>query len=99
MIFLFGAGISLYAFIEWTSPGTAGEYLADLVRSSRGWGMTLITFGFFALLFGLIRLIAGSAHRPEERSAVTDFGYRARGAVNVVIGLVALAGGIWLMFK
>ena len=27
MIFLFGAGISLYAFIEWTSPGTAGEYL------------------------------------------------------------------------
>ena len=92
MIFLFGTGVALYAFFEWTQPGTASEYLAGLVRSSRGWGILLITFGFFTLLFGLIRLIAGSAHRPEERSAVTDFGYRTRGLVNVVVGLVALAG-------
>lgn len=99
MIFLFGAGVALYALIEWTSPGTAGEYLAGLVKSTRGWGILLIAFGFFTLLFGLIRLIAGSAHRPEERSAVTDFGYRARGLVNIVVGLVALAGGVWLMFK
>ena len=99
MIFLFGAGVTLYAFLEWTNPGTAGEYLAGLVKSSRGWGILLITFGLFTLLFGLIRLVAGSAHRPEERSAVTDFGYRARGAVNIIIGLAALAGGVWLMFK
>ena len=99
MIFLFGVGVALYAFFEWTQPGTAGEYLAGLVKSSRGWGILLIIFGLFTLLFGLIRLIAGSAHRPEERSAVTDFGYRARGAVNVVVGLVALTGGVWLMFK
>lgn len=99
MIFLFGAGISFYAFLEWTSPGTTGEYLAGLVKSSRGWGILLITFGVFTLLFGLIRLIAGSAPRPEERSAITDFRYRARGLVNVVVGLAALAGGVWLMFK
>ena len=99
MIFLFGAGVTLYAFLEWTNPGTAGDYLAGLVKSSRGWGILLITFGLFTLLFGLIRLVAGSAHRPEERSAVTDFGYRARGAVNIIIGLAALAGGVWLMFK
>ena len=99
MIFLFGAGVTLYAFLEWTNPGTAGEYLAGLVKSSRGWGILLITFGLFTLLFGLIRLVAGSAHRPEERSAVTDFGYRARRAVNIIIGLAALAGGVWLMFK
>ena len=99
MIFLFGVGVTLYAFLEWTNPGTAGEYLAGLVKSSRGWGILLITFGLFTLLFGLIRLVAGSAHRPEERSAVTDFGYRARGAVNIIIGLAALAGGVWLMFK
>ena len=99
MIFLFGIGVTLYAFLEWTQPGTAGKYLAGLVGSSRGWGVLLITFGFFTLLFGLIRLFAGSAHRPEERSAVTDFGYRARGAVNIIIGLAALAGGVWLMFK
>ena len=99
MIFLFGAGVTLYAFLEWTQSGTAGEYLAGLVKSSRGWGILLITFGFFTLLFGLIRLIAGSANRPEERSVVTDVGYRARGVINVVVGLVALAGGVWLMLK
>ena len=99
MIFLFGAGVTLYAFLGWTQCGTAGEYLAGLVKSSRGWGILLILFGFFTLLFGLIRLIAGSAHRPEERSGLVDFGYRVRGVVKVVVGLVALAGGVWLMLK
>ena len=97
MIFLFGAGVTLYAFLEWTSPGTAGEYLAGLVKSSRGWGILLITFGFFTLLFGLIRLIAGSAGRPEERRAVTDFGYRARGAVNIIVGAFLVGLGTWLI--
>ncbi len=99
MIFLFGTGVTLYAFFEWTQPGTASEYLAGLVKSSRGWGILLITFGFFTLLFGLIRLIAGSAHRPEERSAVTDFGYRARGLVNVVVGVILLVAGVWQVFR
>lgn len=99
MILLFGAGVTLYAFFEWTSPGTAGKYLEGLVDSSRGWGILLITFGFFTLLFGLIRLIGGSAHRPEERSGWVDFGYRARGLFNTVLGLILLAVGVWLMFK
>lgn len=99
MIFIFGAGVSFYSFLEWTSPGTAGKYLEGLVGSSHGWGILLITFGFFTLLFGLIRLIAGSAHRPEERSGLVDFGYRARGSVNIVVGLALLAGGVWLMFR
>lgn len=99
MIFLFGVGVTLYAFFEWTQPGTAGKYLADLVRSTRGWGILLITFGLFTLLFGLIRLIAGSAHHPEERSAVTDFGYRARGLVNITVGAFLIGLGMWLMFS
>ncbi|GIK10132.1 MAG: hypothetical protein JETCAE02_00080 [Anaerolineaceae bacterium] len=99
MILLFGALVLAHAFYEWTSPGAAGNFLAGLVGSSRGWGVLLITFGFFTLLFGLIRLIAGSAHRPEERSEWTDFGYRARGLVNLIVGLVALTAGVWLIFK
>ena len=99
MIFLFGIGVTLYAFFEWTQPGTAGKYLAGLVGSSRGWGILLITFGFFTLLFGLIRLIAGSAHRPEESSGLVEFGYRARGLVNVVVGILLLVAGIWLALK
>ena len=99
MIFLFGIGVTLYAFFEWTQPGTAGKYLAGLVESSRGWSILLIIFGFFTLLFGLIRLIAGSAHRPEERSGVVDFGYRARGLVNVIVGIVLCVVGFWTLFR
>ncbi len=99
IIFLFGAGVALYAFLEWTSPGAAGGYLSGLVGSSRGWGILLVAFGFFTLLFGLIRLIAGSGRRPEERSGAVDFGYRARGLINIAISLIALAAGIWLMVK
>ena len=99
MIFLFGAGVTLYAFLEWTQPGMAGEHLAGLVKSSRGWGILLITFGFFTLLFGLIRLIAGSAHRPEERSGIVDFSYRARGLVNIVVGILLFVAGVWLMVR
>jgi hypothetical protein len=99
MIFLFGIGVTLYAFFEWTQPGMAGKFLEGLVGSSRGWGILFITFGFFTLLFGLIRLIAGSAHRPEERSGAVDFGYRARGLVNVVVGVILLVAGVWLVFR
>ena len=99
IIFFFGAGVTLYAFFEWIQPGTAGKSLAGLVGSSRGWGILLITFGFFTLLFGLIRLIAGSAHRPKERSGQVDFGYRTRGLVNVVIAIVLLVAGMWLVLK
>ena len=99
IIFLFGGGVSFYAILEWTSPGAAGDYLSGLVGSSRGWGILLVIFGFFTLLFGLIRLVAGSAHRPEERSGLVDFGYRARGLVNVVVGVALLVAGTWMMFK
>ncbi len=99
IFFLFGAGVTLAAFFEWITPGTAENFLVSLVKSRRGLGILLITFGFFTLLGGLIRLIAGSAHHPEKRNKWTDFGYRARGLVNLMAGLVILAGGVWLMLK
>ncbi len=52
MILLFGTLVLFYAFYEWTSPGAAGKFLAGLVGSSRGWGILLLAFGFFTLLFG-----------------------------------------------
>ena len=99
IIFLFGAGVTLYSVLEWMQPGVAGGFLAGLVQSPGGWGIILITFGFFSLLFGLIRLIAGSAHRQEERRAMVDLGYRARGLFNVVFGILLLVAGFWLAFK
>lgn len=97
IIFLFGAGVTYFAFLEWTQPGVAGKSLAGLVGSSLGWGILLLAFGFFTLLFGLIRLIAGSAHRPEERRGAVDLGYRVRGLINIIIGLILLGAGIFLI--
>lgn len=99
IIFLFGAGVTLYSISEWMQPGAAGNFLAGLAASNRGRGILLLAFGFFSLLFGLIRLIAGSAHRPEERRGVVDLGYRARGLFNVVFGIILLAAGVWLALR
>lgn len=63
-VFLFGAGLILYSIWEWFAPGKAGELLAGLVETNRGWGILLITFGSFTLLFGLMRLISGSVSPP-----------------------------------
>ena len=99
IVFLFGAGLIFYAVSEWMFPGRAGGFLANFALSMQGLGVFLAVIGFFTLLFGLIRLIAGSAHRPEERRAAVDFGYRARGLVNLVVGIILLTGGVWLIFK
>lgn len=98
IIFLFGAGILAYTAWNWIRPGEAGEFLAGLVGSNRGRGSLLTTFGFFTLLFGLIRLIAGSAHSNEQRQALVDAGYRMRGFVNIVFGVLLIAMGAWLIF-
>lgn len=99
IIFLFGAGLLLYSGWDWVQPGKAGEFLAGLIESNRGWGVLLIVFGFFTLLFGVIRLISGSAHTPEQRSAWVDFGFRIQGLIGSVIGILLLLAGGWLYFK
>jgi hypothetical protein len=99
MILLFGLGITLYTFFDWIRPGTPGKYLEGLVGSPLGWGIMLVTVGLFTIMFGLIRLIAGSAHRPGERSGTIDLGYRVRGLINILIGVILLGGGIWFLIK
>jgi hypothetical protein len=99
IIFLFGAGLMLYSAWDWFAPGKAGEFLAGLVETNRGRGILFITFGFFTLLFGLIRLVSGSAHSPELRSTWVDFGFRIQGLIGSVIGILLLIAGGWLFIK
>jgi hypothetical protein len=98
IIFLFGVGIVTYTAWDWIQPGKAGDFLTGLVGSNRGRGILLIAFGFFTLLFGLIRMIAGSAHNKDERQALVDVGFRMRGLVNFVVGILLIAIGTWLIF-
>jgi hypothetical protein len=98
IIFLFGGGIVTYTAWDWIQPGKAGDFITGLVGSNRGRGILLITFGFFTLLFGLIRIIAGSAHSDEQRQVLVDVGFRMRGFVNFVIGILLVTAGVWLIF-
>ena len=99
VVFLFGAILIFYAGWEWLMPGKAGEFLAGLVKTERGLGIFLIVFGSFTFLFGLIRLISGSAHSPAERSAWVDFGFRFQGLIGFVVGILLLIAGGWLFIK
>ena len=99
IFFLFGAGVTLYAIWEWVQPAAAGAFLAELVDSNRGWGFILITVGFFSLLFGLVRLIVGSAHSSAERNIIADIGFRTGGLISTVFGIIIFVIGSWLMFR
>lgn len=98
IILLFGAGILLHTIVEWMNPGMANAFLVSLVDTNRGRGVLCTTFGFFILLFGLIRLISGSAHNLELRSGWVDLGFRLRGLLGVLIGMLLVVVGVWLMF-
>lgn len=97
IILLFGAGILFHTIVEWMIPGLANAFLEGLVDTNRGRGVLCIVFGFFILLFGLIRLISGSAHSPELRSGWVDLGFRLRGLFEGVIGILLSAVGVWLI--
>lgn len=98
IIFLFGVGVALYALFEWTQPGKAGEFLASLVETNRGRGTLAVAFGLFMFLFGLIRLIAGSAHSKEQSRVPTEIHFRMWGIVNAIVGVFLIGLGIWLIF-
>ena len=98
IILLFGAGILLHTIVEWMNPGMANAFLVSLVDTDRGRGVLCITFGFFILLLGLIRLISGSAHSPVLRSGWVDLGFRLWGMFGVLIGILLGVVGVWWMF-
>ena len=99
VILLFGVGIVAYVAMEWIQPGVAEDFLAGLVNSDRGWSILLFFFGFFTLLFGLVRLIAGSAHSKEERRLLTDLWFRFQGLVGTVVGILLLTAGVWFRIR
>jgi len=99
IIFLFGAGVTLFAVWEWIQPSEAANIVKELVESSQSWGILIVTFGFFILLFGLVRLMAGSAHDEEHRNALVDFGFHARGFIGTVVGIFLFIVGLWVILK
>lgn len=94
---LFGAGILFHTIVEWMILSLANAFPEGLVDTNRGRGVLCLVFGFFILLFGLIRLISGSAHSPELRSGWVDLGFRLRGLFGGVIGILLSAVGVWLI--
>ena len=97
IIFLFGGGLTIFAAWEWLRPGEGARFLANLAATKQGLGIAIAVFGVFTLLFGLVRLIAGSAWKKEERTTLDEIGFRVRGFIGVIVGLVLIGGGLWLV--
>lgn len=97
IIFLFGAGVTIYSVWEWLRPGAPSEYLAGLVQSPLGWGMLLFVSGIFVTLFGILHLVAGSGWKKEEREVLVELGFRLRGLIGLVLGIVMLLGAGYLV--
>lgn len=99
IILLSGAGSIAFVVWDWFTPADAGQLLGEFVKSKRGLGVFLLVFGFFTMLFGLIRLISGSAHSPEERNAWTDLDFRLHGLLNLIVGALLFIAGGWLFVQ
>lgn len=97
-IFFFGLLIVSFAGWEALSPGAAGRFLSELAATERGLGLLLIVFGFFMALFGIARLVAGSAHPVEQRRPLTDLGFRLGGLVTLAAGIALVLAGLWIAF-
>ncbi|MBI4731168.1 MAG: hypothetical protein HY781_03395 [Chloroflexi bacterium] len=72
--------------------------LLPLVKTWPGLGIFLAAIGFFTLLFGLIRLITGSAWQQHERRPLDEAGFRLRGLFGLIAGILLIVLGLWLIF-
>lgn len=99
IIFLFGLGLTVYAVWEWLQPGAMAGLLVPLVKTLPGLGIFLAVIGFFTLLFGLIRLITGSAWQQRDRTPLDEAGFRLRGLFGLAVGTLLLVLGVWLIFR
>jgi hypothetical protein len=97
-ILLIGAALVLFSVWDFMQPGAVRSFLEGLWDTNRGRGMLLMTAGVFPFLFGLVRVLAGSAYRQDQRSKLVDFGFRLGGVAGMAVGLLLMAGGAWLAF-
>jgi hypothetical protein len=98
-LMVIGIGLFFYSLWRALQPEAAAAWLDSLADSPQGWALLLLAVGFFMFVFGLVRLIAGSAYEAKHRSALLELSFRAGGLVSMIAGGALLAGGLWLLTR
>jgi hypothetical protein len=99
-LMVIGIGLFFYSLWRALQPEAAAAWLESLADSPQGWALLLLAFGFFMFVFGLVRLIAGSAYQEtRHRTALVELSFRAGGLISMVAGAALLAGGLWLLTR
>lgn len=95
-VLFLGLGILmiLFTLAKWIAPSTTKSYWSTLQSTPAGLGLILMGFGAMAVLYGGIRLLAGSAGLDLGLlTGLSNFLDRMAGAVVLLIGLgLALVG-------
>lgn len=97
---LIGIGLFFYSLWRALKPEAAAAWLTSLADSPQGWALILLVSGFLISIFGLVRLIAGSAYaEARHRTALVEFSFRAGGLISMIAGGAMMAGGLWLLTR
>lgn len=95
---LAGLGASVAALAALVNPAAAQTFLEQFLDTPAGWGTLLAGLGVFVSLYGLTRLLAGSAAVSRTvGTRLKDLGYRGVGALSLLVGLVLIGLGLVLI--
>lgn len=95
---LFGLIFILAGLIGFGRPERVMALIDQSLETPAGWGVLLFTIGVFVALYGLTRILAGSASTGTGIQArLRDIGYRMFGGLALIFGLLLLALGFILL--
>jgi hypothetical protein len=95
---LFGLICVLAALAGLFAPEQAQAVVDQALETPAGWGVLLTILGVFLSLYGLTRLLSGSASVSTGfQIQLRDAGYRLFGGVCLLLGLALVALGLTLI--
>jgi hypothetical protein len=98
MFLSLGLLVILVTMAKWLVPGAAGSFWSRLQGTPTGPGLALVGLGMAACLYGLIRLLAGSAGVDLGRlTPLSNLFDRLAGAVVILLGLGLVFLGVLLI--
>lgn len=103
--YLIGAALILIGLLVigggvlgFTTPGGMTAVLSKLVESDWGIGLILGLAGIFAIVFGLVRTLSGSATTPGTYYKVVEASIRLRGVLTMLVGVMLILLSMGFIF-
>lgn len=82
--------------LEIFKPGGASAFVDRLVSSTAGLASVIALVGIFMAVFGVIRILSGSATSSGTHRKLIDLGIKTGGAITAMVGFGLILLAIWL---